>query len=190
MLTIVRMNTPRENSDHGVRLNVEDGVTEFGPVEYATAGDGQPVLMSHGVMGGHPAGLEMIATYYGSAFAISPSRFGYFGSSLPVHATPASTTLMPRSANRSVTADLPLPIPPVTPTTNIAPPLHCLDDDAGLYPQARGNYMQALGEPWISESERAERDGDDLLVPDEADPTGECEERPEWNRPAVAADEL
>src|SRR5919106_5061836 len=64
--------------------------TRFGMVEYATAGEGQPVLMSHGVMGGHPQGLGMVATYYGPAFAISPSRFGYFGSILPAGATPAT----------------------------------------------------------------------------------------------------
>lgn len=63
--------------------------TRWGTVEYATAGQGQPVLMSHGLMGGHPAGLGMVATYYGPAFAIAPSRFGYFGSDLPGDATPA-----------------------------------------------------------------------------------------------------
>lgn len=45
--------------------------------------------MSHGVMGAHPQGLGMVTTYYGPAFAIAPSRFGYFGSSLPADATPA-----------------------------------------------------------------------------------------------------
>jgi pimeloyl-ACP methyl ester carboxylesterase len=63
--------------------------TGFGTIEYATSGEGQPVLVSHGVMGGHPHGLGMVATYYGPAFAISPSRFGYFGSSLPADASPA-----------------------------------------------------------------------------------------------------
>lgn len=58
-------------------------------IEYAVSGSGQPVLMSHGVMGGHAEGLGMVTTYYGNALAIAPSRFGYFGSELPDNATPA-----------------------------------------------------------------------------------------------------
>lgn len=61
-----------------------------GSVEYALAGEGQPVLMSHGVMGGHVEALGMVSTYYGDdALAIAPSRFGYFGTDLPDTATPA-----------------------------------------------------------------------------------------------------
>jgi pimeloyl-ACP methyl ester carboxylesterase len=64
--------------------------TTWGTVEYALAGEGQPVLMSHGLMGGHPQGLGMVSTYFGEeAMAIAPSRFGYFGSDLPHRATPA-----------------------------------------------------------------------------------------------------
>lgn len=63
--------------------------TSWGDLEYTVAGAGQPVLMSHGVMGGHPEGLGMVATYFGDAFAIAPSRFGYFDSELPPNATPA-----------------------------------------------------------------------------------------------------
>jgi pimeloyl-ACP methyl ester carboxylesterase len=62
--------------------------TSVAKLEYSTAGNGQPVLMSHGVMGGHPEGLGMVNTYNGDAFAIAPSRFGYFGSELPREATP------------------------------------------------------------------------------------------------------
>lgn len=64
--------------------------TPWGRVEYAIVGSGQPGLMSHGVFGGHAEGLGMVRTYYGEcAFAIAPSRFGYFASELPPHATPA-----------------------------------------------------------------------------------------------------
>jgi len=64
--------------------------TSCATVEYALAGEGQPVLMSHGVMGSHAEALGMVATYFGdNALAIAPSRFGYFGSDLPKRATPA-----------------------------------------------------------------------------------------------------
>jgi pimeloyl-ACP methyl ester carboxylesterase len=63
--------------------------TTWGRLEYAVAGAGQPVLMSHGVMGGHPQGLGMVTTYFGDGFAIAPSRFGYFASELPPDPTPA-----------------------------------------------------------------------------------------------------
>ena len=64
--------------------------TESGTIEYVDEGKGQPVLMSHGIFGSHAEALGMIRTYYGDdAFAIAPSRFGYFGSQLPPHATPA-----------------------------------------------------------------------------------------------------
>jgi pimeloyl-ACP methyl ester carboxylesterase len=63
--------------------------TSWGRVEYAVTGRGQPVLMSHGLMGGHPQGLGMVTTYFGDGFAIAPSRIGYFASGLPASATPA-----------------------------------------------------------------------------------------------------
>lgn len=43
--------------------------TTWGTLEYAVAGTGQPVLMSHGVMGGHPQGLAMVTTYFGDGLA-------------------------------------------------------------------------------------------------------------------------
>jgi 2-hydroxy-6-oxonona-2,4-dienedioate hydrolase len=63
--------------------------TPWGTVEYSVAGSGPPVLMSHGIFGGHADGLGMIATYVGTeCLAIAPARFGYFGSSLPRNASP------------------------------------------------------------------------------------------------------
>jgi pimeloyl-ACP methyl ester carboxylesterase len=65
--------------------------TPFGRVEYAEAGEGPPVLVVHGVLGGYdfgvgagrvnvPAGLRVI----------SPSRFGYLGSPFPPDRSPAA----------------------------------------------------------------------------------------------------
>ena len=64
--------------------------TQWGDVEFCTQGSGQPVLMGHGIFGSHVEAQAMTVTYYGEhALAIAPSRFGYFGSTLPPHATPA-----------------------------------------------------------------------------------------------------
>jgi 2-hydroxy-6-oxonona-2,4-dienedioate hydrolase len=64
--------------------------TAFGTVEYAERGSGNALLVSHGIMGGHAVALDMAETYFGPDFhVIAPSRFGYFGSTLPRHASAA-----------------------------------------------------------------------------------------------------
>jgi pimeloyl-ACP methyl ester carboxylesterase len=57
--------------------------TTLGTIEYADAGIGPPVLMSHGILGSHVEGVGMVRTFVGDRFrAIAPSRVGYFGSTL------------------------------------------------------------------------------------------------------------
>lgn len=52
--------------------------TASGPIEYATAGDGLPVLVSHGGAGGYDQGLLTAGLYLGEGLmAIAPSRFGH-----------------------------------------------------------------------------------------------------------------
>lgn len=64
--------------------------TRFGTVEYADQGEGLPLLVSHGVLGCHVDSVDGWANLPGSGFrVIAPSRFGYFGSTLPQGATPA-----------------------------------------------------------------------------------------------------
>jgi len=65
--------------------------TACGPIEYATSGDGPPVLVVHGATGGYDQGL-MIARYLvGDGFHfIVPSRFGYLRTPLPADATAAA----------------------------------------------------------------------------------------------------
>jgi pimeloyl-ACP methyl ester carboxylesterase len=65
--------------------------TRFGTVEYAEQGTGQPVLVCHGVFGCHADAVDSWWTrMMGEGFrVIAPSRFGYFGSTLPPHASPA-----------------------------------------------------------------------------------------------------
>jgi pimeloyl-ACP methyl ester carboxylesterase len=65
--------------------------TPCGPIEYAVAGDGPPVLVVHGAGGGFDQGLE-----FGAALArnglcvIAMSRFGYLGTPLPPDASAAA----------------------------------------------------------------------------------------------------
>lgn len=65
--------------------------THFGTIEYAERGAGPPVLVCHGVFGCHADGVDGWWTrMLGEGFrVIAPSRFGYFGSTLPPRATPA-----------------------------------------------------------------------------------------------------
>lgn len=65
--------------------------TRFGIIEYADQGEGLPLLVSHGVLGCH---VDTVDSWWaglaGPGFrVIGPSRFGYFGSTLPAGATPA-----------------------------------------------------------------------------------------------------
>ena len=65
--------------------------TPSGTVEYAVQGNGTPLLVSHGVLGSHAESVEgWWADLPGPDYrVIAPSRFGYFGSTLPPDATPA-----------------------------------------------------------------------------------------------------
>jgi 2-hydroxy-6-oxonona-2,4-dienedioate hydrolase len=63
--------------------------TLCGPVEYAIAGNGPPVLVVHGAGGGFDQGLDFAAPLFGSGYRlIAPSRFGYLRTPLPADASP------------------------------------------------------------------------------------------------------
>ena len=65
--------------------------TPFGRVEYAQAGEGPPVLVVHGVFGGYDFGVGTGRVNLPPGYRIiAPSRFGYFGSPLPVDPSPAA----------------------------------------------------------------------------------------------------
>lgn len=58
--------------------------TPCGPIEYALAGDGPPVLVVHGAGGGYDQGLEIGDPLVNSGFrVIAMSRFGYLRTPLP-----------------------------------------------------------------------------------------------------------
>lgn len=65
--------------------------TDCGPIEVAVQGEGETVLVSHGIGGGFDQGLGLAQAYLGDGYkVIAPSRFGYHATPLPSNATPAS----------------------------------------------------------------------------------------------------
>jgi len=64
-------------------------ITRSGPIEYATLGDGSPILVLHGASGGWDQGLACGRKLAAHGFqVIAPSRFGYLRTPLPAAATP------------------------------------------------------------------------------------------------------
>jgi len=64
--------------------------TACGQIEYATFGEGYPVLVLHGIFGGFDQGLVIARGNVGGGFrSIVPSRFGYLHTPLPADASPA-----------------------------------------------------------------------------------------------------
>ena len=58
--------------------------TSVGPIEYAEAGEGPPVLVIHGAGGGYDQGLDLAEGLVRNGFrVIAPSRFGYLRTPLP-----------------------------------------------------------------------------------------------------------
>lgn len=74
------------------RLNAfgrDSAPTRFGAVEYAVRGDGDPILVSHGIFHGCDGGQMSVRDLLDGHRVVAPSRFGYLGSSMPDAATPA-----------------------------------------------------------------------------------------------------
>jgi pimeloyl-ACP methyl ester carboxylesterase len=81
------MRAARDRLTSGGSQVIETGC---GPIEYATLGEGHPVLVVHGIFGGFDQGLFIAQGNVGEGFhSIVPSRFGYLGTPLPDNATPA-----------------------------------------------------------------------------------------------------
>ena len=80
--------TTYQQAINGARERVSVGSaiahTRCGPIEYAVAGDGPPVLFVHGAGGGYDQGLEFSRPLAHSGFRIiAVSRFGYLRTPLP-----------------------------------------------------------------------------------------------------------
>jgi len=79
------MRAARERIDS---LGSEVIETACGPIEYARIGEGYPVLVVHGALGGFDQGLMVADGVIGSGFqVISISRFGHLRSPLPPNAS-------------------------------------------------------------------------------------------------------
>jgi pimeloyl-ACP methyl ester carboxylesterase len=71
-----------------VSLGSSMAETPCGPIEYAVAGDGPPVLVVHGAGGGYDQGLDIVAPLVGDGYrVIAMSRFGYLRTPLPADAS-------------------------------------------------------------------------------------------------------
>ena len=65
--------------------------TSVGPIEYADAGTGTPVLSIHGAGGGFDQGLTFAADLLGTGYrVVAPSRFGYLRSPVPADPSPGA----------------------------------------------------------------------------------------------------
>jgi len=64
--------------------------TRSGPIEYAVAGQGPPLMMIHGTGGGFDQGLLFAHRLRARFQVVAPSRFGYLRSAFPEDASPAA----------------------------------------------------------------------------------------------------
>ena len=81
----------RNAYDHLESLERQIVETDCGPIEVAIRGEGEPVLVIHGISGGFDQGIGISQSSLGAGYkAIAPSRFGYLGTPMPANATPAT----------------------------------------------------------------------------------------------------
>jgi pimeloyl-ACP methyl ester carboxylesterase len=71
------------------RFELRSTNTPFGPLEYCEWGEGDPLLLIHGVVGGCDVPPSWRALVPAGYRIITPSRFGYLGSPLPRGASTA-----------------------------------------------------------------------------------------------------
>ena len=72
--------------------------TQWGEVEYAERGGGEPVLVVHGIFHNCVGGLLSVRDLFTDRRVIAPSRFGYLGSTMPPNATPSTLVRSTSSA--------------------------------------------------------------------------------------------
>jgi len=81
------LRSARERIESGSRI----GDTPCGPIEYAVAGNGPPVLIVHGAGGGFDQGMTFAVPLQKQGFrVITMSRFGYLRTPLPADASAAA----------------------------------------------------------------------------------------------------
>jgi pimeloyl-ACP methyl ester carboxylesterase len=71
--------------------NIKTFDTEYGIMSFIDEGDGEVIIISHGIFGGYDQGYKNLQDIFGSNYRkIAISRFGYPGSSLPSEPTPSN----------------------------------------------------------------------------------------------------
>jgi pimeloyl-ACP methyl ester carboxylesterase len=87
-LTYSRYHPSIERARARISTGSRLAATRCGPIEYAEAGEGPPVLIVHGAGGGFDQGLELGEGLARAGFrVIAPSRFGYLRTPLPADAS-------------------------------------------------------------------------------------------------------
>jgi len=93
LAAIVWISYERDIEAARVRVGASARVVETpcGAIQYASVGEGVPLLVVHGAGGGFDQGLDLVAPLVGKGFRIiAVSRFGYLGTPLPADASAAA----------------------------------------------------------------------------------------------------
>lgn len=91
VLTYTRYQRDIHQARERISAGSQIAETPCGPIEYAVAGDGPPVLVVHGAGGGYDQGMDFSAALVQSGFrVIAMSRFGYLRTPLPADASAAA----------------------------------------------------------------------------------------------------
>jgi pimeloyl-ACP methyl ester carboxylesterase len=86
--TYARYRPSAERASARISTGSQIAASRCGPIEYAEAGEGPPVLVVHGAGGGFDQGLELGEGLARAGFrVIAPSRFGYLRTPLPADAS-------------------------------------------------------------------------------------------------------
>ena len=87
-LAYARYRPTLERAHERISTGSRIAASRCGPIEYAGAGEGPPVLVVHGAGGGFDQGLELGEGLARAGFrVIAPSRFGYLRTPLPADAS-------------------------------------------------------------------------------------------------------
>lgn len=90
LIIIIQYNKDIKNSYDRLNNYETDKInTEFGKMSYMDEGDGEAILISHGIFGGYDQAFGSLKSFVEDDYRkIAPSRFGYPGSDLPLEPTP------------------------------------------------------------------------------------------------------
>jgi 2-hydroxy-6-oxonona-2,4-dienedioate hydrolase len=91
VLTYTRYQRDIHQARERISVGSQIAETPCGPIEFAVAGNGPPVLVVHGAGGGYDQGMDFAPALVQSGFrVIAMSRFGYLRTPLPADASAAA----------------------------------------------------------------------------------------------------